>query len=178
MQGISFIHSCKILHRDLKLQNILINKNLEIKIADFGLSRTYSNELRAYSQEVVTLWYRAPELLIGHTEYNTSIDLWSLGCLFYELLTNKVLFKGTCSNSQLLSIFQLLGLPSKEEIKLVSSLNFQQTGGTIAGFEEHLKTQGLNFLEIDLIKQFLCFSPLKRISAKIAMSHPLFDDLN
>ena len=142
------------------------------------MARTFSNEMRAYSQEVVTLWYRAPELLIGHTEYNASIDLWSLGCIFYELLTHKVLIKGTCANSQLLAIFQLLGLPTKLELPQIANLHFPTSEASIAGFEEHLKVQGFDFLEIDLLKQFLRFAPAKRITAKLAMSHPYFDDLN
>ena len=125
LQGLSFIHSCNIFHRDLKPQNILMNSKGDVKLADFGLARTFTRESQSYSQNVVTLWYRAPELLVGTNCYNQSIDIWSVGCIFFELLTGKVLFRGTCVNSQLVAIFKILGIPSAEEFPPVASITFQ-----------------------------------------------------
>jgi serine/threonine protein kinase len=74
----------------------LINNKKEIKIADFGLARVFSIPIRPYTHEVVTLWYRAPEILLGTLEYSTPVDIWSLGCIFVELITKKALFPGNC----------------------------------------------------------------------------------
>ena len=74
----------------------MINNKKEIKIADFGLARVFSIPIRPYTHEVVTLWYRAPEILLGTLEYSTPVDIWSLGCIFVELITKKALFPGNC----------------------------------------------------------------------------------
>lgn len=177
LTGLSFIHSCKILHRDLKPQNVLVNVQHEVKLADFGLARTFSNELRPYSQEVVTLWYRAPELLIGHTDYTSAIDLWSIGCILYELVTGKILFKGMCARSQLVAIFALLGTPTEQEIPRVSQLQIEPVDPPAVPFEALLKEQGFDPLELDLLRQCLRFQPSNRISAKSALSHPYFDEV-
>ena len=81
MRGIAFCHDHRVLHRDLKPQNLLINKKLELKLADFGLARAFGIPVRSYSHEVVTLWYRAPDVLMGSKLYSTSIDIWSAGCI-------------------------------------------------------------------------------------------------
>lgn len=177
MKGVAFIHSCKVLHRDIKPQNILVNKLFEVKLADFGLGRTFSSELRPYSQEVVTLWYRAPELLIGTTQYITAVDMWSIGCVFFEILTKNVLFKGTCVKTQTLAIFQTLGLPSESDIPHFKNFDLQGFNVPVRNFEEFLKSHHFDFLEIDLIQQLLTYSPEKRITAVAALSHPFFDDL-
>lgn len=80
--GIKFCHDHRVLHRDLKPQNLLINSNGELKLADFGLARAFGIPVRSFSHEVVTLWYRAPDVLLGSTKYSTSIDMWSIGCIF------------------------------------------------------------------------------------------------
>lgn len=79
------MHEKRVFHRDLKPQNILINQHLEVKIADFGLGRIVGPKLDTMSKEIETLWYRAPELLFGTTNYDFAVDTWSLGCIFYEL---------------------------------------------------------------------------------------------
>lgn len=87
LEGIAKIHANRTLHRDLKPQNILITSNGTVKIADFGLSRTFSIPLRPYTHEVVTLWYRPPEILLGAIEYCTPCDMWAIGCIFAEMIT-------------------------------------------------------------------------------------------
>jgi len=82
ISGTAKIHEKRIVHRDLKPANILLDKDLNLKIADFGLARTYSIPTRPYSHDVVTLWYRAPEILLGAIEYSTPIDMWAIGCIF------------------------------------------------------------------------------------------------
>lgn len=82
MRGTDYIHKYKILHRDLKPQNLLVSNNKVLKIADFGLARGFGIPVKNYTHEVVTLWYRAPDVLLGSTDYSTCIDMWSIGCIF------------------------------------------------------------------------------------------------
>lgn len=111
LSGIADCHMKRIIHRDLKPANILIDRSDNLKIADFGLARTFSLPVRPYSQEVVTLWYRAPEILLGSVEYSTPIDIWAIGCIFAEMATKKALFQGDSDIDQLYRIFRILGTP-------------------------------------------------------------------
>ncbi|KAL0232938.1 hypothetical protein GEMRC1_011685 [Eukaryota sp. GEM-RC1] len=115
LRGIQTVHSNKILHRDLKLPNLLIkldNKEPQLKIADFGLARAFGIPIKSYSHEVVTLWYRSPELLLGSTRYGPSIDMWSIGCIFAEITNGRALFPGRTVDQQIQLIFDGLGTPS------------------------------------------------------------------
>lgn len=103
-----------MLHRDLKPQNLLINKKCELKLADFGLARAFGIPVRSYSHEVVTLWYRAPDVLMGSRNYSTSIDIWSIGCILAEMASGRPLFPGSSVKDQLLRIFKILGTPNEE----------------------------------------------------------------
>ncbi len=93
LQAMLFCHQRRVLHRDLKPQNLLIDKNGAIKLADFGLARAFGIPVRVYTHEVVTLWYRAPEILLGSNKYSCPIDIWSIGCIFAEMATKKPLFQ-------------------------------------------------------------------------------------
>lgn len=94
IRGLAFCHARRILHRDLKPQNLLIDKEGNLKLADFGLARAIGLPVRTYTHEIVTLWYRAPEILLGQKHYSTSVDMWSVGCIFAEMATMTPLFPG------------------------------------------------------------------------------------
>ncbi|CAG9856462.1 unnamed protein product [Phyllotreta striolata] len=120
LDALSYLHSHRILHRDLKPQNLLVDREGHIKLADFGLSRSFSLPTRTYTHEVITIWYRAPELLLGTKMYCPGIDVWSLGCIMAEMLTRKALFPGESEIDQMYRIFKIMGTPTEENWEGVS----------------------------------------------------------
>ncbi|NWH77392.1 CDK3 kinase, partial [Piaya cayana] len=175
LQGVRFCHSHGVIHRDLKPQNLLINEAGAIKLADFGLARTFGVPLRTYTHEVVTLWYRAPEILLRCKHYSTAVDIWSIGCIFAEMVTRKVLFPGDSEIDQLFRIFRTLGTPTEATWPGVTQLpdykkDFPQwTRKEIKEIVPNLDRDGR-----DLLVQLLLYDPSKRISAKAALDHQYF----
>ncbi|XP_015166421.1 cyclin-dependent kinase G-2-like isoform X3 [Solanum tuberosum] len=113
LHGVKYLHDNWVLHRDLKTSNLLLNNQGELKICDFGLARQYGSPLKPYTHLVVTLWYRAPELLLGAKQYSTAIDMWSLGCIMAEMLCKEPLFNGKSEVDQIDKIFRILGTPNE-----------------------------------------------------------------
>ncbi|KAF0986229.1 hypothetical protein HZS_5707 [Henneguya salminicola] len=111
LRGVSHLHENWIIHRDIKTSNLLLNHRGILKVGDFGLAREYGSPLIPYTPVVVTLWYRAPELLLGIKEYSYPIDIWSVGCVFAELIAKKPLFPAKSEAEQITKIFQELGTP-------------------------------------------------------------------
>lgn len=177
--GVAYCHSKKIIHRDLKPQNILLDKEgNNLKIADFGLARAFSIPIRPYTKEVLTLWYRAPELLLGVHEYSTQVDIWSIGCIFAELFLKRPLFKGDVEIEQIYKIFGVLGTPNDSVWPDFSSLPYYSAkfpkfkAADLSKIIPKLSNSGLH-----LLKLMLEFDPNKRISAKQALQHPYFNSL-
>jgi cyclin-dependent kinase 2 len=178
VSGISYCHSHRVLHRDLKPQNLLIDKNNVVKLADFGLARAFGVPIGIITHEVVTLWYRAPEILLGSRTYSTPVDMWSAGCIFAELANNSPLFPGDSDIDQIFRIFRVLGTPNEEMWKGITSLpdykaNFPQWSPK--SFADVVP--GLDEAGLDLLTRMLRYDPGKRISAKEALKHPYFNDV-
>jgi len=178
LQGIAFCHLHRVLHRDLKPQNLLIDSKGVLKIADFGLARAFGVPIRTYTHEVVTLWYRAPEILLGGRQYAVGVDMWSIGCIFAEMVNGHALFPGDSEIDELFKIFRLLGTPTEETWPGVSAYKDYKTtfpswrGEGVAKVCPTLCKDGL-----DLLEKLLIYEPGKRISAQKALNHPYFDDL-
>ncbi|XP_006785402.1 cyclin-dependent kinase 11B isoform X4 [Neolamprologus brichardi] len=177
LRGVRHLHDNWILHRDLKTSNLLLSHKGILKIGDFGLAREYGSPLKPYTPVVVTLWYRSPELLLGAKEYSTAVDMWSVGCIFGELLTQKPLFPGKSEIDQINKIFKDLGSPSEKiwpgysELPAVKKMTFTEYpyNNLRKRFGALLSDQGF-----DLMNKFLTYCPSKRISSDEALKHEYF----
>lgn len=175
VRGIYFCHAHRILHRDLKPQNLLIDKEGNLKLADFGLARGFGIPLRTYTHEVVTLWYRAPEVLLGSRHYNTAIDMWSVGCIFAEMAMRTPLFPGDSEIDEIFRIFRVLGTPNDETWPGVQSLpDYKTTFPQWSGVPLKTAVPALSEAGVDLLSLMLIYDPAVRISAKRALHHPYF----
>ncbi|KAL3275734.1 hypothetical protein HHI36_020480 [Cryptolaemus montrouzieri] len=182
LRGLSYCHKRRVLHRDVKPQNLLISEIGELKLADFGLARAKSVPSHTYSHEVVTLWYRPPDVLLGSTEYSTSLDMWGVGCIFVEMITGVAIFPGVRDTyDQLHKIFKVLGTPTEEDWEGVTRL---------PGYKPQKLTQykpkklGLVWPRLhdvlhgeSMATALLQLNPINRLGAEEAMVHPYFAGL-
>lgn len=178
LQGVDFCHSHRVIHRDLKPQNILVDEHGSLKIADFGMARAFSVPVPRYTHEVVTTWYRAPEILFGCKMYALPIDCWSTGCIFAELATSAALFRGDSEIDTIFQIFRKLGTPSEAEWPGLSKLpDFKPTfpqwkrrpWAEIRNTQDQLSQEG-----VALLDGLLRYDPRLRTSARQALESPYF----
>jgi serine/threonine protein kinase len=203
LRGVHYMHKNFVIHRDIKMSNLLYNSKGQLKIADFGLAKHYGRNFdverdsieeierkeEPLTQKVVTLWYRAPELLLGSKEYSTSVDMWAVGCIFAEFVLSKPLFPGKVDTMQLKMIYELLSEPNEiiwpgfESLPNASLLKRQQS--TIKGIKdyenavfERLKSKFRNckisHSGLRLLQRMLTYDPKKRITASEALNHEYF----
>ncbi|XP_065176370.1 cyclin-dependent kinase-like 5 isoform X2 [Sycon ciliatum] len=178
LRGLKFIHSANVIHRDLKPSNLLVNQNCELKIGDFGMARgmasTPEERTNFMTEYVATRWYRAPELMLGFCEYTAAIDVWSVGCIFGEMLNRKQLFPGNNFVHQLQLILSVLGTPTEEVIEKVPQERVQTYLSRLPKKEAvELSTMFPKASEegVGLLCKMLMFHPTERFSVNDALSH-------
>lgn len=181
LQGLNYLHSANIIHRDLKPGNLLVNANCDLKICDLGLARTCKGKDQFMTEYVVTRWYRAPELLLCCDHYGTSIDVWSVGCIFAELLGRKPIFPGTECLNQLNLIIYILGTQGEANLQFIDNpkaRNYVKSLPYFRGIPLSYLFPQADPWAIDLLGKMLVFDPTKRITVTEALQHPYLSDLN
>ncbi|KAK9989577.1 hypothetical protein SO802_029816 [Lithocarpus litseifolius] len=179
LRGIAYCHSHRVLHRDLKPQNLLIDRRTNaLKLADFGLARAFGIPVRTFTHEVVTLWYRAPEILLGSRHYSTPVDVWSVGCIFAEMVNQRALFPGDSEIDELFKIFRVLGTPNDNTWPGVTSLpDYKSTFPKWPPKDLATVVPSLDSAGVDLLSKMLCFDPSRRVTARSALEHEYFKDI-
>ncbi|KAL1923530.1 uncharacterized protein VTP21DRAFT_8510 [Calcarisporiella thermophila] len=178
LEGLKFIHENYVIHRDLKMSNLLLNSRGILKIADFGLARVYDNKPRPMTPRVVTLWYRPPELLLGEENYTTAVDMWSVGCIFAEFLQGKPVLPGKTEQQQLELIVNLLGAPNEKiwpgmhKLPLAKSISFPNSK------DNNLLIRFPNATSetIKFLNALLCYDPKRRLKVWEALKHGYFSE--
>ncbi|KAI8066943.1 kinase-like domain-containing protein [Gilbertella persicaria] len=175
LEGTAYLHHNKILHRDMKAANLLINNDGILQIADFGLARGMEDENKEYTNCVVTRWYRPPELFLGERRYTSAIDMWGVGCVFGELLKSRPILQGTDDLDQLKKIFHLCGSPTQDNmpgwdmLPDANKVRFEPSTRHVREEYSHYDT-----LAGDLMDKLLILDPKRRLTALEALEHDYF----
>ncbi|KAI9190588.1 kinase-like domain-containing protein [Polychytrium aggregatum] len=186
LKGLEYLHNNFIIHRDLKLSNLLLTSTGILKIADFGLARKIGYPSHPMTPKVVTLWYRAPELLYGDKNYTTAVDMWSIGCIFGELLKSSPLLPGKVELEQISLIYKFLGPPSLQDWPELADLPYYDTFKPTAQQSSTSQNIQRNSArhhfpnatqsELDLLFWFLTFRPSRRVRVSQALKHTYFKE--
>lgn len=181
LRGLKYIHSANVLHRDLKPSNLLLNTSCDLKICDFGLARVADpdhDHTGFLTEYVATRWYRAPEIMLNSKGYTKSIDIWSVGCILAEMISNRPLFPGKHYLDQLSLILNILGSPSEEDLQSIVNDKARSYIQTLAPANRMAWTSifsGANAQALDLLDKMLTFNPHKRITVEEALAHPYLE---
>lgn len=183
LRGLKFVHSADVLHRDLKPSNLLVNANCDLALCDFGLSRGVDGSVDSgLTEYVVTRWYRAPELLCDSNSYGKAVDIWSVGCIFAEMLCRKPFFRGENPHHQLQVIVEKIGCPDEEDMYFVT--NSLARKAVLSAREAKVQPianslpPGASPQAIDLLEKMLVFRPEGRITVEEALEHPYLKELH
>mmetsp|Transcript_70294 Transcript_70294/g.161267 ORF Transcript_70294/g.161267 Transcript_70294/m.161267 type:complete len:490 (-) Transcript_70294:141-1610(-) len=184
--GVKYIHSANVLHRDLKPSNVLLNANCDLKLCDFGLSRGLNDEETPaangdLTEYVVTRWYRAPEIMLSVQDYSRAIDVWSIGCIFAEMLGRKPLFPGNDYIHQLKLITKVVGTPTEDELGYVENpraKRFMLGLPPTPRVDLSTKFPDANADALDLLSKMLILDPSKRINVNECLEHPYLASLH
>lgn len=178
LAGLCYCHCQRIIHRDVKPANLLLNRAGLIKLADFGLARAFTVPLRQYTHEVVTLWYRSPEILLGSSFYSVGVDIWSVACIFAEMFLGRPLFQGDSEIDQLYAIFEVLGTPTGD--MWPEMVEFPEYKDSFTKWPKQDLAHVIPAADpqaIDLMEKMFIYNPATRMSARAALDHAYFDDL-
>ena len=178
-EGLDFLHRRGVLHRDIKAANILVSSSGQLKYADFGLARFYTKSRQLdYTNRVITIWYRPPELLLGETQYGPAVDIWSAACVFMEMFTRKAVFPGEGGElSQLEKVYNVLGTPIRSEWPRVVDLPWFELMTPTTRKPRQFETMFSTILSeqaMELIKWCFKYDPTKRPTAEEVLAHPYF----
>lgn len=175
LKGLEYLHNNYILHRDLKPNNLLLDRNNILKIADFGLARSFGSPSRIYSHQVVTRWYRAPELLYGARMYGTGIDIWAVGCILAELFKREPLFPGESDLDTLDKIITVVGTPTEKNWHGVTNLpDFVEFNEVLPGQPFSERFPALQQDALDILESMLKLCPNERCTTTEALNMPYF----
>ncbi|XP_064496971.1 cyclin-dependent kinase 7 isoform X1 [Pseudopipra pipra] len=176
LQGLEYLHQHWILHRDLKPNNLLLDENGVLKLADFGLAKSFGSPNRVYTHQVVTRWYRAPELLFGARMYGVGVDMWAVGCILAELLLRVPFLPGDSDLDQLTRIFETLGTPTEEQWPGMTSLPDYVTFKSFPGMPlQHIFSAAGDDL-LNLLQGLFTFNPCTRVTATQALKQKYFSN--
>ncbi|KZS07948.1 Cyclin-dependent kinase 7 [Daphnia magna] len=176
LQGLEYLHLLWVLHRDLKPNNLLVNRQGILKLGDFGLAKSFASPTRIYTHQVVTRWYRAPELLFGSRMYGTGVDVWAVGCIMAELLLRVPFLPGESDLDQLTRIFSTMGTPTEDNWPGLHSLpDFVQFKAFPVIPLRHIFTAAADDL-LQLLSRFLALNPAERCTCSEALQMPYFSN--
>lgn len=177
LRGLLFLHTANVIHRDLKPSNILVNKNCDLKLCDLGLARSFDADTTQFTEYVVTRWYRAPEVILSASEYTKQIDIWSVGCIFAEILGRKPIFPGADYLDQVKKIISVLGYPAEADTTFITNPSARRFLARIP-MKKRVEWRRLypraNPQALDLLDKMLQFNPGRRWNCGQCLRHPYF----